>query len=76
MKFNELREFVADRIGLKPVATTPEQVRTTAWQHLFGLATTREQLEGVTELFSKWRDSRRTFDDGTVKAFVREYLEP
>lgn len=76
LRFNELRTFVADRIGLKPTATTPEQVRNSAWQHMFGLATTREQLESVTELFSKWRDSRRTFDDGTVQLFVRECLFP
>jgi hypothetical protein len=72
-KFIELRAFVSDRIGLKPAAKTPEQVRKTAWQHLFGLATSREQLESVTELFSKWRESRRVFDDRTVEKFVREY---
>jgi hypothetical protein len=74
LKFNALWTFVADRIGLKPAATTPEQVRNSAWQHMFGLATTREQLESVTELFSKWRDSRRIFDAGTVQLFVRECL--
>lgn len=71
-KFNELHAFVADRTGLKPAATTPEQVRKSAWQHLFSLSTTREQLESVTELFSKWRDSRKVFDERIVQAFVRE----
>jgi hypothetical protein len=74
VRFNQLRAFVSDRIGLKPVATTPEQVRKTAWQQLFSLATSREELESVTELFSKWRDSRRVFDDRTVTAFVRKCL--
>jgi len=75
LRFDELRTFVADRIGLKPAATTPEQVRNSAWHHLFGLATTREQLESVTELFSKWRDSRRSFGEETVKVFVRRCEE-
>jgi len=71
-RFNELFEFVSSRIGLKPVAKTPEQVRNSAWGHLFDLATTRAQLERVAELFPRWRDSRRQFHEQTAKNFVSE----
>lgn len=72
IRFNELFEFVSGRIGLKPIAKTPEQVRNSAWGHLFDLATTRTQLERVAELFPRWRDSRREFNEQTVKNFVSE----
>ena len=72
IRFNELYDFVSGRIGLKPVAKTPEQVRDSAWGHLFDLATTRAQLERVAELFPRWRDSRREFGEQTVKNFVSE----
>ena len=72
-RFNELFEFVSVRIGLKPATKTPEQVRNSAWGHLFDLATTRTQLERVTELFPRWRDSRREFNEQTVKNFVSEW---
>jgi len=71
-RFNELFEFVSSRIGRKPVAKTPEQVRNSAWGHLFDLATTRAQLERVAELFPQWRDSRREFNEQTVKGFISE----
>lgn len=73
-RFNELFEFVSSRIGLKPTAKTPEQVRNAAWGHLFDLATTRAQLERVTELFPRWRDSRREFNEQTVKNFISEWV--
>ena len=73
-RFNELFEFVSGRIGLKPAAKTPEQVRNSAWGHLFELATTRAQLERVTELFPRWRDSRREFNEQTVKNFISEWV--
>jgi hypothetical protein len=73
-RFNELFEFVSSRIGLKPTAKTPEQVRNSAWGHLFDLATTRAQLERVTELFPGWRDSRRVFSEQTVKNFIGEWF--
>ena len=72
VRFDELFEFVSSRIGLKPVATTPEQVRNSAWGHLFDLATTRTQLERVAQLFPRWRDSRRVFNEQTVKNFIGE----
>ena len=72
-RFNELFGFVSARIGLKPVPKTPEQVRNSAWGHLFELATTRAQLERVAELFPRWRDSRRVFGEQTVKNFVSEW---
>lgn len=74
-RFNTLYEFLSDRIGQNPPAKArkePEQVRKTAWQHLFGLATTPEQLERVAELFPKWRDSRQVFTPKMAEAFVRE----
>jgi hypothetical protein len=71
-RFDQLLEFVSCRTGLKPVAKSPEQVRSSAWGHLFDLATTREQLERVTELFPQWRDSRREFNEETVKKFISE----
>ena len=71
-RFNELFDFVSSRIGLKPAAKTPEQVRDSAWGHLFDLATTRAQLERVAELFPRWRDSRRKFNEQTAKNFVSE----
>ena len=73
-RFDELFEFVSSRIGLKPTATTPEQVRNSAWGHLFDLATTRAQLERVAELFPRWRDSRRAFNEQTVKNFISEWF--
>ena len=73
-RFNELFEFVSGRIGLKPTAKTPEQVRNSAWGHLFDLATTRTQLERVVELFPRWRDSRREFEEQTVKNFIGEWF--
>jgi len=73
-RFNELFGFVSGRIGLKPTAMTPEQVRDSAWGHLFDLATTRTQLERVAELFPQWRDSRRVFKEQTVKNFISEWV--
>jgi len=73
-RFNELFEFVSGRIGLKPTAKTPEQVRDSAWGHLFDLATTRAQLERVAELFPQWRDSRRKFNEQTVKKFIGKWF--
>ena len=73
-RFNELSEFVSSRIGLKPTAKTPEQVRNSAWGHLFDLATTRAQLERAAELFPRWRDSRREFNEQTVKNFISEWF--
>ncbi|KZT09091.1 uncharacterized protein LAESUDRAFT_722793, partial [Laetiporus sulphureus 93-53] len=69
-RFDDLRKFVADRIGRKPVEKLPP-VRNTAWQHLFMLATTKEQMEEVVKLFPLWRDSKRVFDEQAAKVFVR-----
>ena len=73
VRFDELFEFVSGRIGLKPAARTPEQVRHSAWGHLFDLASTRTQLERVAELFPQWRDSRREFGEQTAKNFISEW---
>ena len=75
VRFDALYQFLSDRIGLQPLAKErkdPKQVRRTAWQQLFSLATTAEQLERVTELFPKWRDSRQQFTPQIAEAFVRE----
>ncbi|KAI0077608.1 hypothetical protein K474DRAFT_1661542 [Panus rudis PR-1116 ss-1] len=74
-RFNRLLKYVGDRIGQKPAVRDALQVRKTEWQHLFGLATTKEQLERVAELFPKWRDSRREFTPRICEAFVRRCEE-
>ena len=76
-RFNTLYQFLADRVGTHPPARAvkaPEQVRTTAWSHLFGLATTEAQLTKVAELFPLWRDAKRKFSPKIAEAFVRAYL--
>ena len=73
-KFDELFAFVDERIGRNPPAKQqrkPEQVRDTAWLHLFDLALTKEQMEQITEMMPKWRESRRKFTDRIAEAFVR-----
>ncbi|GJE86726.1 hypothetical protein PsYK624_028070 [Phanerochaete sordida] len=77
-RFAALLQFVGERTGLHPPARRagkPEQVRDTAWTHLFGLALTKEQLEQVVELFPKWRESRREWKPKMVMAFVRRCEE-
>lgn len=73
-RFNRLHKYVADRVGIKPKSTDGSQVSKTAWLHLFSLAATKEQLESVTELFSKWRESRRLWSTAHCEQFVRECL--
>ncbi|KAH9933273.1 hypothetical protein B0H21DRAFT_825823 [Amylocystis lapponica] len=73
-RFQQLHKFVADRVGQKPSSQSP-QVRNAAWQHLFGLATTKEQMEQVVELFPRWRDSRRQFNAKNAEMFVRRCEE-
>ena len=73
-KFNEKFAFVNERIGRNPPAKQqrkPEQVRNTAWQHLFELALTKEQMEQITEIMPKWRESGRAFTERNAEAFVR-----
>ncbi|CAL1709309.1 unnamed protein product [Somion occarium] len=74
-RFNRLFKFVSDRIGLKPKVHDALQVRKTEWQHLFSLATTKEQLENVVELFPKWRESRRPWTTTHCDTFVRRCEE-
>jgi hypothetical protein len=76
-RFNSLLQFVDEHIGRNPPAKAqrkPEQVRDTAWQHLFDLAMTKEQMEQITAIMPKWRESRRKFTDRTAEAFVRTLL--
>lgn len=69
-RFEEIYQFAKSCIADK--SEPARQVRTSAWAHLFSLATTPEQLESVTELFPKWRDARRTFRPTTSEQFARE----
>lgn len=73
-RFNELRELVESHIGKHPpakLAKKPEQIRNTAWQHLFSLATTKEQMEQVVEMMPRWRDAKRVFTPRMTEAFIR-----
>ncbi|KAK7683066.1 hypothetical protein QCA50_013738 [Cerrena zonata] len=74
-RFNKLHKYVSDRTGIKPKSTDGSQVRKTAWLHLFSLATTKEQLESVAELFPKWRESRRPWSTAHCEQFVRRCEE-
>ncbi|KAI0350336.1 hypothetical protein OH77DRAFT_1081209 [Trametes cingulata] len=72
-RFEEIYRFVKSCIADK---TEPaRQVRTSAWHHLFSLATRPEQLERVAELFPKWRDARRSFRPATPEKFARRCAE-
>lgn len=68
-RFTDLKKFVSERIGRMPTEKIPT-VRNTAWQHLFMLASTEEQMEQVVEMMPKWRDSKRTFDEKIAEVFV------
>ncbi|KAI0366948.1 hypothetical protein BV20DRAFT_1001599 [Pilatotrama ljubarskyi] len=72
-RFEEIYQFVKSCIADK--SEPARQVRTSAWHHLFSLATTPEQLERVTELFPKWRDARRFFRPATPEKFARRCEE-
>ena len=74
-RFDQLFDFVTQRLGRRPAVKTP-QVRQTAWTHLFGLATTANQLEKITELLPRWRDSKRTFDPQHAEQLVRAFFFP
>ena len=69
-RFNALYKSVSEHIGKNPVKTTT-QVRTSAWTHLFDLATSNKQMEKVTKLFPQWRDSGRAWSPQVAENFVR-----
>ena len=73
-RFNRLHKYVSDRTGIKPRVSDGGQVRMSAWLHLFSLATTKEQLENVTEVFPKWRESRKPWSTTHCEQFVRAYF--
>jgi hypothetical protein len=50
-------------------------IRSTAWLHLFDLATYPQQLEHVSSTFSQFVENSRPFRDGHVNAFVRTCFE-
>lgn len=72
-RFTDLHKFVSERIGKAPVQKIPT-VRNTAWQHLFMLATTKEQIEQVVEMMPKWRDSKRKFDERIAEVFISAFI--
>ena len=75
-RFNEKLQFVGLRIGRDRKEKLP-QIRNAAWQELFQLATTREQMEAVVNLFPKWRDTKpgRVFNVQNAELFTRECSE-
>ena len=75
-RFNDTLKFVALRIGRDRKERLP-QIRNAAWQELFQLATTREQMEAVVNLFPKWRDTKpgRVFNVQNAELFTREWLD-
>ncbi|TCD64021.1 hypothetical protein EIP91_004655 [Steccherinum ochraceum] len=73
-RFNTLYQFMAERIAKEPVKS-PLQVRNTAWTHLFGLATSKQQMEKLVKLFPLWRDSGRPWTPQIAENFVRRCEE-
>ncbi|TFY74233.1 hypothetical protein EWM64_g9779 [Hericium alpestre] len=74
-RFEELLEFVKTHVGRRVVRPDARQVRNSAWTHLFGLATTEEQLRRVAGLFTTWTESKRQWNDNHVEVFVRRCVE-
>ncbi|KAH7921670.1 hypothetical protein BV22DRAFT_1132095 [Leucogyrophana mollusca] len=72
--FYKLVEYVTERTGRKR-AVKAGQVRQSAWLRLLQLATTPEQLEIVSDLFPRWRDSGKEFGPIHAEAFVRRCEE-
>lgn len=71
-RFNDKLQFVGLRIGRDRKEKLPH-IRNGAWQELFQLATTRQQMEAVVNLFPKWRDTkpRRVFNVQNTELFTR-----
>lgn len=72
-RFNDTLQFVGLRVGRDRKEKLPH-IRNTAWQELFQLATTRQQMEAVVNLFPKWRDTKpgRVFNVQNTELFTRE----
>ena len=70
VRFQEVFGFLESCILTKTEKV--RQVRSTSWQHLFNLATTREQMERVVDLMPMWRDARRVWLTSTATMFARE----
>ncbi|KAI6017140.1 hypothetical protein EDC04DRAFT_2576883 [Pisolithus marmoratus] len=73
-QFNDLVQFVTDRTGRKRV-NTRGQVRQSAWLRLFQLAWKQEQLELVSEMFPRWRDTGKSFRPVHAEMFARRCEE-
>ncbi|KDQ60487.1 hypothetical protein JAAARDRAFT_68008 [Jaapia argillacea MUCL 33604] len=73
-KFNDLRQYVSDRIG-KRRAIRREQIRDSAWNHLWDLASTKEQMEQVVEMFPAWKAMGKVFTQTHAEQFVRRCEE-
>ncbi|KZT28668.1 hypothetical protein NEOLEDRAFT_1239224 [Neolentinus lepideus HHB14362 ss-1] len=75
-RFDELLAYVSDHVGKNPPAGKfPEQIRNSAWVHLFGLAKTPEQIQRIVELFPRWVEGDRTFSSRIAEAFIRRCEE-
>ncbi|KAH8075989.1 hypothetical protein BXZ70DRAFT_902565 [Cristinia sonorae] len=72
-RFNALYQFVSLHTG-KQRPKTP-QVRNSAWTHLFGLATSSQQMEKVVKLFPQWRDMGRAWTPQIAENFIRRCEE-
>lgn len=71
-RFTELYEFVQGGIGAKR-AFPSRGIRSTSWKNLIQLSTTAAQLEKVAEMFPKWREMQRSFDEQDSELFIRAY---
>ncbi|KAH7905277.1 hypothetical protein BJ138DRAFT_1072891 [Hygrophoropsis aurantiaca] len=73
-RFYNLVEYITERTGRKR-AIKAGQVRQSAWLQLFQLSSTPQQLELVSDLFPRWRDSGKQFQPEHAEAFVRRCEE-
>ncbi|EMD39712.1 hypothetical protein CERSUDRAFT_150376 [Gelatoporia subvermispora B] len=73
-RFSDAYQFASERIG-RNALQRPPYARHTMWRNLFMLASTKEQLEQVVELFPKWRDAGKHFSPEDAEALVRRCEE-
>ncbi|KAH0582247.1 hypothetical protein J132_04971 [Termitomyces sp. J132] len=73
-RFNQIVGFMTPRLGRNSTAKMP-MVRNSAWVQLVQLATTEQQLETVTGMFSGWTETGHKFEDSFSELFVRRCEE-
>ncbi|KAG6902128.1 hypothetical protein C0995_004074 [Termitomyces sp. Mi166 len=73
-RFNQTLEFVTPRLGRNPTIKMP-MVRNSIWAQLVQLAMTKQQLETITGMFSRWVESGHKFDNSFSELFVRRCEE-